>query len=179
MNAKDTLQLKDNPFRLQMLWTPLLSPVQKEQIVYIFKKKTHSCPCTEWGHLTGFCQGTPAGWRSFLRVSREPVFVCRLTRNSHEAAVHQTAVISPRWERRSWCIRCQPRQVLGEQIRPFKGGGMQSCNLSQDLVTLTCSCCIQKYNIYIYFFFFSPSKQALFISTASFTAFSYHFGSWV
>lgn len=39
MNAKDTLQLKDNPFRLQMLWTPLLSPVQKEQIVYIFKKK--------------------------------------------------------------------------------------------------------------------------------------------
>ena len=101
MNAKDTLQLKDNPFRLQMLWTPLLSPVQKEQIVYIFKKKTHSCPCTEWGHLTGFCQGTPAGWRSFLRASREPVFVCRLTRNSHEAAVHQTAVISPRWERRS------------------------------------------------------------------------------
>lgn len=99
----------DRSFRLQMLSAPFITKrsSKKEQIVFIFKKQKPQLPsCTEWGHLGGFWQGKPAGWHSLL-LHHPPERLClqaMLTLNPHEAAAHQTAVTSPGWEERPWCI---------------------------------------------------------------------------
>lgn len=119
--------------------------------MFVLQEQKRGRPAAQNGVLSEGCARSPGGLaRPELLpplAHRAAAFTPRCP-EIRRRQLRRQQLARPRLETPLMRFPTAPARACESGLDASKGGRLQSCNLSQDLVTLTCSCCIQKYNVF-------------------------------